>query len=146
MVISIKKPSFSSIMEYQASKKQQGSGERRVLRPGWAWAQWVMMIGVAFAVLNLIGNPTSWPTFIVLFVFVGLFFLFRRARRLEHDDENIYVIRAKKIVQTIPFKTINRIKRSATKVNGERFWIIRYQDGKKERKLRYFRQFFNKEF
>jgi len=134
-------------MEYQASKKQtQGSGERRVLRPGWSWARWVMVPLVIFEALYLIQNPTSWPAFIVLFVFIGLFLLFRRARRLEHDDKNLYVIRAKKVVKTISFKEINSIKRSAAKVNGERFWIIRYNDGGKERKLRYFRQFFNKEF
>ena len=134
-------------MKQQTSKKEtQGSGERRVMRPGWAWARWVMLPAVLFTFLYLIQNPTSWGAFIVLAVFVGLFFFFRRARRLEHDDENIYIIRAKKIVKTISFKEINSIKRSAAKVNGERYWIVRYNDGGKEKKLRYFRLFFNKEF
>lgn len=134
-------------MGQSTSKGQkQNSKERKVLRPGWAWFQWVVLAGVIFTALNLIQNPTSWPTFIILFVFVGLFLLFRRARRLEFDEQNLYVVRAKKDAQTISFKNINSIKRSATKVNGERYWIIRYQEGDKERKLRYFRQFFNKEF
>lgn len=134
-------------MNRQTSKKQlQGSGERRVMRPGWAWARWVMALAAIFTLLYLIQNPTSWGAFITLAVFVGLFFLFRRARRLEYDDENIYIIRAKKIVKTISFKDIVSIKRSAAKVNGERFWIVRYKDEGKEKKFRYFRLFFNKEF
>ena len=134
-------------MGYQASRNQtQGSGKRRVIKSGWAWVRWVMILAIAIAAQNFFQNHESWPAFIVLLVFVGLFFLFKRARRLEYDDENLYVIRAKKNVKTIHFKEINSIKRSGARVNGERYWIIRYQDGDKQRKIRYFRLFFNKEF
>lgn len=105
-----------------------------------------MLAGVLYTGMYLFQNPTSWRTFIVLSSFVGLFFLFRRARRLEFDDENLYVIRAKKIVKIIPFSSIDSIKRSNTSVNGERYWVMRYKDGGKLRKLRYFKQFYHKAF
>jgi hypothetical protein len=133
-------------MEYQASKKQPlGSGERRVIRAGKAWMRWLMIPVVLFSIAHIYEHPTNWIGAIVLAIAVGLFFVFKRARRIEHDDVNLYIIRDKK-VQVVPFTQINSIKRSAAKVNGERFWIIRYQDGDRERKIRYFRLFFNKEF
>ena len=132
-------------MEYQASKKQPvGSGERKVIRKGWAWAQWIS-IPIVFFALPTEFHQYIWINLLIIAFGVGVFFLFRRAKRLEHDEVNLYLIRGKE-EKVIPFTEINSIKRSATKVNGERYWIIRYQDGSKERKVRYFRLFFNKEF
>ena len=132
-------------MEYRASKKQtQGSGERRVMRRGWAWARW-LSIPIVFFALPTTLHEYIWVNLVVIAFGVGVFFLFRRAKRLEYDDVNLYLIRNKK-EKVIPFTDIVSIKRSATKVNGERYWIIRYNDEGKEKQLRYFRQFFNKEF
>jgi len=133
-------------MNYQGSKKPPAaSGERRVIRAGKAWMRWLMIPIAVFAIAHIYENPRSWVGGAVLVVSIGLFYMFQRARRIEHDDANLYIIRHKK-EHVIPFTQINSIKRSSAKVNGERFWIIRYQDGPKERKIRYFRLFFNKEF
>jgi hypothetical protein len=132
-------------MEYRASKKQSvGSGERRIIRKGWSWVRWLSVPIVLFAL------PTSlhediWVNLLVIAFGVGLFFLFRRAKRLEHDNVNLYLIRNKK-EKVIPFTNITSIKRSAAKVNGERYWIIRYEEKGKQKSLRYFRLFWNKEF
>ncbi|MFD2568779.1 MGDG synthase family glycosyltransferase [Pseudotenacibaculum haliotis] len=132
-------------MEYRTSRKpQKNTGARRVIRKGWAWARWLMIPVVAFAIPQSLGSYI-WINLLIIAVGVGLFFVFKRARRIEHDDENVYIIRDKK-EKAIPFTDIISIKRSATKVNGERFWKLRYKDGAKERTIRYFRLFFNKEF
>jgi hypothetical protein len=132
-------------MKYKVSKKPPiGSGERRVIRAGKKWVRW-LMIPVVFFALPTEFHSYIWVNILIIGIGVGLFFLLSRARRLEHDDINLYIIRGKE-EKVIPFTKINSIKRSAAKVNGERFWIIRYQDGSKERKVRYFRLFYNKEF
>lgn len=133
-------------MEYKASKGQTvGSGERKVIRKGWRWARWLMLPVALFSIPTSMEMPYFLITNIVLVLSIGLFFLFKRAKRLEHDDVNLYLIRDKK-ENVIPFTDIISIKRSATKVNGERYWIIRYKDVDRERSLRYFRLFWNKEF
>lgn len=133
-------------MEYKASKGQTvGSGERKVIRKGWRWARWLMLPVALFSIPTSLEMPYFLITNIVLVLSIGFFFLFKRAKRLEHDEINLYLIRDKK-EKVIPFTDIISIKRSATKVNGERYWIIRYKDADRERSLRYFRLFWNKEF
>ena len=133
-------------MEYRASKKQlKNTEERRVIRKGWSWARWLMIPVAIFSILDIWDKPDRWTGVIVLTISVGLFFVFKRARRIEHDDENVYIIRDKK-ERVIPFTNIISIKRSATKVNGERFWKLKYNNGSKDRTIRFFRLFFNKDF
>ncbi len=133
-------------MEYRTSRKpQKNTGARRVIRKGWAWARFLMFPVALFSIFHIYEHWESWSGYIVLGISIGLFYMFKRARRIEHDDENVYIIRGKK-EKAIPFTDIISIKRSATKVNGERFWKLRYKDGAKERTIRYFRMFFNKEF
>ena len=132
-------------MEQKAFKNGKiDLGERKVVRRGWAWARW-LAIPIVFFALPTTLHEYIWVNLIIIAFGVGIFFLFRRAKRLEHDEVNLYLIRAKK-EKVIPFLDIVSIKRSSTKVNGERYWIIRYKDGEKERSVRYFRLFFNKEF
>ena len=96
--------------------------------------------------MDIWDKPYRWTGVIVLAISIGLFYLLKRARRLEHDDENLYIIRDKK-EKIVPFTSIISIKKSAARVNGSRFWIIRYEDDlRQKRKVRYFRDFYNKEF
>lgn len=133
-------------MEYKASKKEQkNTGKRRVLVHGRSWLKWIALFVILLSVLHIFSNPDSWTGPIVLTVSIGLFFLFKRARKIQFDDENLYIIRDKR-EKIIPFTAVVSIKRSATKVNGERFWKLKYEDETKQRTLRYFRSFFNKEF
>lgn len=132
-------------MEYRAKKNQPEKKERQVLRPGKAWMRWLMVPVAIFSILDIWDKPDRWTGVIVLAISVGLFFLFKRARRLERDDENLYIIRDKK-EKIVPYTSIISIKRSAAKVNGERFWKLKYNDGSKDRTIRFFRLFFNKDF
>ena len=133
-------------MEYR-EKKLETRGERKVLKSGKAWMRWLMIPVALLSVLDIIDKPDRFTGLIVLLISIGLFFLLKRARRLEHDELNLYIIRDKKET-IVPFTDIISIKKSRAKVNGSRFWIMRYNDQKhlKTRKLRYFRSFFNKEF
>ena len=133
-------------MSYR-EKKTATKGERQVLKGGKAWMRWLMIPVAVLSVLDVIDKPYRFAGFIVLFISIILFFLLKRARRLEHDELNIYIIRDKK-EKVIPFTSVISIKKSRTKVNGSRFWIVRYKDenDQKTRKFRYFRSFFNKEF
>ena len=132
-------------MSYRA-KKIASKGERQVLKSGKAWMRWLMIPVAFFSVLDIIDKPYRFTGLIVLLISVGLFFLLKRARRLEHDELNLYIIRDKKEV-IVPFTDIISIKRSRAKVNGSRAWILRYDDHlRKKRKIRFFNDFFNKKF
>jgi hypothetical protein len=122
-----------------------GSGERRTLNSGKSWMRWLMIPIGFFAILHVFEHPDSWLGFVVFILAIVFFFGLKRARKLEYDDINLYSIRDTK-EQVIPFTSIISIKRSKTKVNGSRFWILQYEIAGEQRKIRYFREFFNKEF
>ena len=76
---------------------------------------------------------------------LGLFYLLKKARKIQHDDENVYIISSIN-EKKIHFSAIISIKKSNTKVNGSRFWKLVYLDEmKKKRTCRYFADF-TKEF
>jgi len=132
-------------MEYRA-KKVVPKGERKVIKVGKAWMRWLMVPVVFFSILDIWDKPYRWTGLIVLAISIGLFYLLKRARRLEHDDASLYVIRDKK-EKLIPFTSIISVKRSGATVNGSRYWILLYEDElRKKRKIRFFNDFFNKEF
>lgn len=83
--------------------------------------------------------------FIYLFCAIGLYALLYRIRRLQFDSKFFYIVRGK-AEKAIPLSAISSIKRSRTKVNGSRFWKLRYcESNGKERLVRYFSDF-DKEF
>ena len=132
-------------MEYR-KKKIEARGERKVLKSGKAWMRWLMVPLAFFSILDIWDKPYRWTGLIVLIISIGLFYLLKRARRLEHDERNLYIIRDKKET-IVPFTDIISIKRSGMKVNGSRPWKIRYEDHiRKERKIWFFNDFFNKKF
>tara|TARA_R110000787_G_scaffold271063_5_gene378176 strand:- start:813 stop:1313 length:501 start_codon:yes stop_codon:yes gene_type:complete len=133
-------------MTFRATKNQPRTPKREVIKSGKAWMRFLMYPLAFLSILDIIDKPYRYTGLIVLVISIGLFYLFKRARRLEHDDQNLYIIRGKK-EKIIPFTSIISIKRSAAKVNGNRFWILLYKDDlDKKRKIRYFRSFYNKEF
>ena len=79
------------------------------------------------------------------FIWIGFYLVMSRARRLQHDNENFYIIRGSD-ERVVPFTSIVSIKKSSTKVNGSRYWKLIYLDEfKTENKCRFFSDF-NKEF
>lgn len=127
------------------AKRVKGKGERKVIRKGKSWMRWLMIPVALFSIPTSTEMPYFLITNIILVGSIVLFFVLKKAKRLEHDDINLYLIRDKN-ERVIPFTSIVSIKRSNTKVNGERFWKIRYKDEGQEKILRYFRLFWNKEF
>lgn len=133
-------------MGYRATRKKTVTKKREVIKSGKAWMRWIMIPVGLLSILDIYDKPYRFTGLIVLLISIGLFYLLKRARRLEHDDESLYIIRAQK-EKEVPFTSIISIKRSAAKVNGSRYWILLYKDDlDKKRKLRYFRSFYNKEF
>lgn len=107
--------------------KQQPVKKREVIKQGKAWMRWIMVPFAFFSVLHFFSNPLSLKGYVAFLITVGLFYLLKRARRLEYDEKNLYIIRDKK-EKVVPFTSIISIKKSRTKVNGERFWKLKYED------------------
>lgn len=106
-----------------------------------------LLVPVLFALLLQIISESEDRAlhFIYLFLTIGLYLLLYNKRRLKHDSKNLYIIRGKK-EKAVPFSRISSIKKSKSKVNGQRYWILRYTDElAKERKIRFFADF-NKPF
>tara|TARA_R110001632_G_scaffold6324_4_gene25792 strand:- start:9006 stop:9506 length:501 start_codon:yes stop_codon:yes gene_type:complete len=133
-------------MSFKATRKETITKKREVIKSGKAWMRWLMIPVALLSVLDIIDKPYRWTGLILLVISVGLFYLLKRSRRLEHDEVNLYIIRDKKET-IVPFTSIISIKRSGMKVNGSRPWKIRYEDHiRKKRKIWFFNDFFNKEF
>lgn len=98
------------------------------------------------AILQIVtGDGDRMQGAIGLLVFLGLYFLFSISRRLQYDDQNFYIIRGSN-ERAIHFSSIISIKKTSTKVNGERYWKMVYLDEfKVERRCRFFSSF-NKDF
>lgn len=120
---------------------------RETLSSGYSWTRFILIPVILGAVSQIIYEPEgrAWG-FAYFSLSMGLYALLSRLRKLKFDDQNIYFIRSKKET-VIPIKTIVSIKRSRSKVNGERFWKLTYTNAKgKETTIRYFRSMFNKDF
>ena len=90
------------------------------------------------------GTYSSLKTLILL-ILTGIIYLLWKHRRLKYDSKNLYIQRGKEETN-FPLSNILSIKKSKTKINGQRFWILIYLDKQKmEKKLR-FKSNFNKEF
>lgn len=129
-----------------SSNKKQSNKERELITTGYYGGRYIMLaLSIIFG-LNLISDPSSWVFAILFLITLGFFFLFRRSRRIYFDDKNLYLLRHKEEI-VVPFTDIVSIKRSRTKINGSRPWILRYKDKNNiEKKIRYFRMFFVKKF
>jgi len=121
--------------------------KRETISNGYRWIRF-LIFPVAFVLISNIINTdiNRWRNVVFLMISIGLYVLLKRLRRLNYDDENLYVIHGKK-EKAIHYATIVSIKRSSTKVNGSRYWILRYNDeNNKTHKIRYFLSFFYSDF
>lgn len=110
------------------------------------WLRFPIAIVVVILFTEFLKFNSYWQYHLLFFlIFSGLFYLLWNRRRLKHDSANLYIKRGKDETR-VPLSNIVSIKRSRTKVNSKRYWILIYLDEiKQERKLR-FDSDFNKPF
>lgn len=110
------------------------------------WWRFPLLFVAVFMASEALRFEENWSYYLLTFlILTGLGFLLWNRRRLKHDSKNLYIKRGKDET-TVPLANIVSIKRSRTKVNSERFWILIYQDEiKQDQKLR-FNSSFNKPF
>jgi len=110
------------------------------------WLRFPIAIVVVILFTDFLKFNSYWQYHLLFFlIFSGLFYLLWNRRRLKHDSANLYIKRGKDETR-VPLSNIVSIKRSRTKVNSKRYWILIYLDEiKQECKLR-FDSDFNKPF
>ncbi len=113
--------------------------ERKVINNGIKWVRYIFSVLAFFTFINILDTSEDrWRNIVFLMAWIGLYVLFTHARRLQYDSEHFYIIRGSK-EKKIHFSNIKSIKRSRSKVNGSRFWILTYTNAKgKDRKCRFF--------
>ncbi|MCB0696287.1 MAG: hypothetical protein KDC07_02915 [Chitinophagaceae bacterium] len=113
--------------------------ERILLTNGYRNLRHVLYIPVLIFAMDVINSGGKNAGMLAgLIISIGLYLLLLRARRLRFDQQNLYVIHGR-AERTIHFSDIESIKKSRSKINGRRHWIVTYDDGTgKKRKLRYF--------
>lgn len=110
----------------------------------WRWTRFLLVPVFPAIILQIFSQSDGRALgFIYLFCAIGLYALIYRIRRLQFDSKFFYIVRGK-TEKAIPLSAIISIKRSRTKVNGSRFWKLRYSEGNgKERLVRFFSDFDN---
>lgn len=118
---------------------------RAIVSYGYSLWRYPSYIFFGLAALALVADPfNGWTWFIALLSF-SLVWVSKNARVIRHDDQNLYLIKGK-YENAIPFLNIISIMKSKSKLNGSRFWILKYtEEDEKERTIRFFSDF-NKEF
>lgn len=120
--------------------------KRKVVTYGYRWLRFVVIPFIIFPIFGLIESFENWEqNLLFLVISLFLYFLFWRSRRMQHDSENLYVINGSK-TKVIPFTSIISIKRSRTKINGSRFWILKYLNQLEETRTIRYNTSFTKEF
>ncbi|PLX10431.1 MAG: hypothetical protein C0598_10435 [Marinilabiliales bacterium] len=120
--------------------------KRKVVTYGYRWVRFIIIPLVIFALAGFFEFGENWEkNLLILIVLLFLYFLFWRSRRLQHDSENLYIIRGNK-TKVVPFTSIISIKRSKTKINGSRFWILKYLNHLEETRTIRYNTSFTKEF
>lgn len=110
------------------------------------WWNFIIALVILIVTSGIIqeGTYSSLKTLILL-ILNGIIYLIWKHRRLKYDSKNLYIQRGKEETN-FSWSNIVSIKKSKTKINGQRFWILIYLDEQKmEKKLR-FKSNFNKEF
>ncbi len=124
-----------------------GGEEKKMITTGIIrWWRYIIAPIVLIVTASMIqhGTYSNWKI-IILLLFSGITYLLWKHRRLKFDSENLYIRRGNEET-TVPLTNIVSIKRSSTRVNNERYWILIYLDElQQERKLR-FNSDFDKEF
>lgn len=109
-----------------------------ILTYGFTRMRWLFAAIGLFVVLGLFTPGANLLLNIVLLMACGLFFfLFWQARKMQFDTQYLYIIRGKD-ESAIPLRNVKSLKRSRTKVNNRRLWVLVYEDeGVQERKCRF---------
>lgn len=120
--------------------------ERKTISNGLGWFRYLLIPVILVLLSAVIYNENRWIYLPFLLFSITLYYQFKKARKIKIDDQFLYLVYGRK-EKVIPFQRIISIKRSAAKINGSRYWILKYQlEEGKTKSLRYFRDFFNKEF
>lgn len=117
--------------------------ERKTLARGIRWPRFIFVVLAFFIFVDTVINPSG-----ILYnmgqiaLFGMLYFIFYRLRRMQFDNDNLYIIKGGDET-VVPFVSIISIKKSSTKVNGSRYYKILYKDEfNSGRTRRYFPSFF----
>ena len=101
---------------------------RETLVYGYSWVRYLLVPVLMFQVLYLYKFPNlGWTYIFITLLSIGLFIAFKYARKIKHDKENLYLVKASH-EKVIPFSNIISIKKSGAKINGHRFWKLNYKD------------------
>lgn len=120
--------------------------ESKIISYGYTWMRYLFIpLILVFTFGILVGDFKDGWTFVLLFISFGLFLFFKKARKLKHDDEYFYIIHDKK-AKAIHFTNIISIKKSRSKVNGSRYWILKYKTEEEKVKSCWFFSSFDGEF
>lgn len=120
--------------------------EKKIISNGYSWMRYLFIpLIMVFIFGILVGDFKDGWTFVLLFISTGLYLLFKKARKLKHDDEHFYIIHDKK-VKAIHFTNVISIKRSRSKVNSERYWILKYKNEGEKVNSCWFFSSFDREF
>lgn len=117
--------------------------ERKTLSTGIRWPRFVFAVLGFFVLVVLITEQQNILIYLSLLMLCGiLYFFFYQIRRLQFDSSNLYILKGKNET-VVPFISIISIKKSSTKVNGQRYYKILYID---EFKIEHTRRYFPKLF
>jgi hypothetical protein len=120
--------------------------ERKTISNGIGWMRFLLIPVVLVLLSEIIYSESRWIILPFFLLSLILYYRLKNARKIKIDDQFLYLVYGKN-EKVIPFQQIKSIKRSASKVNGSRYWILKYElEEGKSKSVRYFRDFFNKEF
>jgi hypothetical protein len=110
------------------------------------WWRFIIALVILIVTWDMLQEGTySSLKILILLILSGIIYLLWKDRRLKYDRKNLYIQRGKEETN-FPLTNIVSIKKSKTKINGQRFWVLTYVDKQNiEKKLR-FKSNFNKEF
>jgi hypothetical protein len=119
---------------------------RETLVYGYSWVRYLLIPVLMFQVLYLYKFPNlGWTYVIITLLSICLFILFKYARKIKHDNTNLYLINAS-YEKVIPFSEIQSIKISNIKVYRSRYWKLSYLDETKDKHTIWFYSSFNHSF
>lgn len=126
--------------------KKNGEKKQMITTGIIRWLRFPILFVSVFIGAEVLKFEENWSYYLLVFlILIGFGYLLWNRRRLKHDNTNLYIKRGND-ERRVPLSNIVSIKRSSTKVNGSRYWILIYLDEiKEEQKLR-FNSDFNKEF
>ncbi len=113
--------------------------KRKIITNGLGWVRFLLVPVILFVTIQMLSGQFNGQNKASIIVLLAIaFFLLTLARRLHYDEKGLYFIRGKQET-LIPFRAILSIKRSATKVNGSRYWVLKHGDATgKVRTIRYY--------